>query len=110
MSKWVNNQNKYVQTALLMIYDAIAVNVAFLLALLLRFDMNYTSIDAPYLNGWMRFAPFYTVFCLIVFFILNLYKSIWKYASFTELLRVINATVFTFIFNGWPLHLPLGHS
>ena len=99
MGKLINNQNKYVQTALLMIYDAIAVNVAFLLALLLRFDMNYTSIDAPYLNGWMKFAPFYTVFCLIVFFILNLYKSIWKYASFTELLRVINATFFTFIFN-----------
>jgi FlaA1/EpsC-like NDP-sugar epimerase len=47
----------------------------------------------------MKFAPFYTVFCLIVFFILNLYKSIWRYASYTELLRLINATVFTFIFN-----------
>ena len=99
MKKWVKDQNKYVQTALLMIYDAAMVNFSFLLALLLRFDLSFESIDVQYFDGWLKFAPFYTIICIAVFFVLNLYKSIWRYASYTELLRVIVATAVTFVFN-----------
>lgn len=79
----------------LVIYDLMAVTAAFFLALLLRFDLHFSSIPQHYLEPWMKFAPFYAVFCIIVFFGLRLYKSIWRFASMKELERVTLATIIT---------------
>lgn len=79
----------------LIIYDLIAVSAAFFLALLLRFDLHFSAIPQHYLDPWMKFAPFYAVFCIIVFFWLRLYKSIWRFASIKELERVTLATIIT---------------
>ena len=65
----------------LMAYDLIAVNVAYFLALLLRFDLQYSAIPPNYLHDYLYFAPIYTVFCLILFLKCKLYQSIWQYAS-----------------------------
>lgn len=79
----------------LVIYDLMAVTAAFFLALLLRFDLHFSVIPQHYLEPWMKFAPFYAVFCIIVFFALRLYKSIWRFASMKELERVTLATIIT---------------
>ena len=81
--------------AFLVIYDLVAVNVAFFLALWLRFDMRYTLIPHIFLNSFIRFMPIYSVICLATFWCLRLYKSIWKYASVPELRQLILATVIT---------------
>ena len=85
----------HVVTVYLMIYDAIAINLSYFLALWLRFDCRYTQIGAEYIHSFARFAPIYTVICLIVFLLLKLYRSIWRFASFNELVRVIIATAVT---------------
>ncbi len=82
----------------LIIYDIIAVNFSYFFALLLRFDMSYSSIPAEYLHAFMVFAPFYTAFVLIAFTMFNLYNSLWRYASFSELNRIIIASVITTAF------------
>ena len=82
-------------TVYLMIYDAIAINLSYFLALWLRFDCRYTQIGAEYLHSFARFAPIYTVICIVVFLLLKLYRSIWRFASFNELVRVIIATAVT---------------
>lgn len=79
----------------LVIYDLIAVSAAFFLALLLRFDLNYSMIPQHYLVPWLKFAPFYAVFCIVVFYFLRLYKSIWRFASIKELERVTLVTIIT---------------
>ncbi len=79
----------------LFIYDILAVNVAFFLALWLRFDCHFSEIPEYYLEAYMRFAPIYTIVCLIVFWRARLYRSIWRFASYTELIRVGMATVVT---------------
>ena len=84
---------------LLCFYDIIVVNVSYVLALWFRFDCRYSSIPRNYMGSWFRFAPLYTAFCLIVFWFLRLYKSIWRFASFSELLRVVVASVVTGIFH-----------
>lgn len=84
-----------VVTVYLMIYDAIAINLSYFLALWLRFDCRYTQIDTNYLHSFARFAPIYTVICIVVFLLLKLYRSIWRFASFNELVRVIIATALT---------------
>jgi len=85
--------------ALLITYDVIAVNMAYFLALWFRFDCRFTRISTVYLQSWKAFIPVYTVFCIIIFFVLKLYKSIWRFASYNELLRVCMASVVTAVFH-----------
>lgn len=83
---------------LLGLYDSIAVALAYFLALWMRFDLNVSAIPREYFNGWLYFTPLYVVFCLFIFWVLRLYKSMWRFASYTELLRVIAATIITGLF------------
>ncbi len=82
-------------SALLIIYDVIAVTLAFFVALWFRFDCTYSEIPGKYLSAFFRFAPIYALVCVPVFIWLRMYNSIWRYASFTELVRVITATAIT---------------
>ena len=84
---------------LLILYDLAVVNFSYVMALWLRYDLKFSTIDPSYLKAWASFTPIYTVFCLIVFWRTRLYKSIWKYASYTELLYIIMATIITSVFH-----------
>ncbi len=79
----------------LVVYDAVAVTFAYFAALWLRFDLVFSKIPADYLDPWKDFAPFYAVFCIIVFALFRLYRSIWRFASFNELQRIATASVIT---------------
>lgn len=81
----------------LIIYDIIAVNFSYFFCLWLRFDLRFSNIPQTYLNSYLRFAPFYTVFVLIVFYALHLYKSLWRFASFSELNRIFASSVITIV-------------
>ena len=82
-----------VVTGILMVYDFMAICFSYLLALLVRFDFKFSSIESQYLQGCYKSVLFYALFCVILFWFLKLYKSIWRFASYSELLRVILATV-----------------
>lgn len=81
----------------LVVYDLIAVTLAYFLALLLRFDFAFSHIPILYLQTWAVFAPFYALICVLVFWRARLYRSIWRFASFTELMRITQATIATSI-------------
>lgn len=83
----------------LVIYDIIAINFAYFFGLWLRFDLRFTSIPAEYLSAFFKFAPVYTVFTIFVFAQLRLYNSLWRFASFSELNRVIVASAITTVFH-----------
>ena len=80
------------------IYDVIAVNFAYFFGLWIRFDLRYSSIPKMYLYPFLRFAPFYTIFAIIVFRAVGLYRSVWRFASFTELNHIFLATLITTAF------------
>ena len=99
---------------LLMVYDFAAVIVSFGIALWLRFDCKVTSVEPQYLTTYTKTIIVYALFCLVVFWFLRLYKSIWRFASYSELLRVILATVVTgVIYTGsllvFNLHMPVSY-
>ena len=84
---------------ILVIYDVIMVNLSYGLTLLVRFDFRYSSIPHKYLYAWLRFIPVYTIFVLIVFWYFRLYKSIWRFASFSELARIGVSSLITGVFH-----------
>ena len=83
----------------LIIYDVLAINAAYFIALWLRFDLRFSMIPSEYLTTYLKFAPIYTIFALILFNVLHLYNSVWRFASFTELNRIAIASLITMVFH-----------
>ena len=84
---------------IMVLYDILAINASYFLALLLRFDFRYSLIPEMYLKPYIRFAPIYTIFCIFIFAGCRLYKSVWRFASYDELIHVIEASVITTVFH-----------
>jgi len=83
--------------AWVMILDIIAVNVSYYLALLVRFYVNFEFRPSVgyYLDYFGRFAPIYTVICLIVFLLWRLYGGMWTYAGLNDMNRILGASLTT---------------
>ena len=82
--------------------DIAAVNLAYLLALLIRFYVNFNLRPVAaevYFPAWVRFTPFYTVICILVFMAFRLYGGMWRYAGINDMNRIILATLCTSVIN-----------
>lgn len=93
--KTIKIQHWKVIALYLMIYDIFAVNFSYFLGLWLRFDLRYSNIPKNYLHAFLKFAPIYTIAVLVIFYFLRLYNSLWRFASFNELNRILAASVIT---------------
>lgn len=80
------------------LFDILAVNLAYFVALVIRFYVNGefrpVAIDT-YLPAFWRFAPYYTVISIAVFVLFRLYNNRWRFAGIHDLNRVICASVVT---------------
>ncbi len=86
MGKWkIRHWHKI--SALLVIYDMLAVNLAYFIGLWLRYDFKFSQIEGEYIRVWLLFAPVYALISVAVFWRAKLYKSLWRFASFNELER-----------------------
>ena len=81
----------------LILFDMVAVNLSYYLALLIRFYVNNTfnSLAVQYVPAFWDFVPYYTVFCLVVFGLFRLYSRRWKYASTEDMNRIVTANLVT---------------
>ena len=84
---------------LLMAYDFVVVNLSYFLALWIRFDCKYSAIKKEYLLAWRQFIPIYSVFVLATFYLIGLYRSIWRFAGFEELIKIVKASIVTMFFH-----------
>ena len=93
-SKKFHIEHWYILSILLAVYDIMAVNVSYFLALLFRFDGFFSQIPDYYVRAYVKFIPIYTILCLVIFYASKMYQSVWQYASFNELARTcIGSTV-----------------
>lgn len=81
----------------LMVYDVVTVNLAYFMGLWIRYDFVFSSIPASYMRAFVNFVPIYSFVVLIAHMNLRLYKSIWQFASFNELIRIAISCVITSI-------------
>ncbi|MBR3534000.1 MAG: polysaccharide biosynthesis protein [Clostridiales bacterium] len=91
-----------VRAFIIALFDAIVIAVAFGVALLLRFEFDFELIKQQYLSAVLTVVSVFSIVTIIVFYLLRLYHSIWRFASVNELERLIIAwmiiTVFAVIF------------
>lgn len=88
----------FVKRLCLGIFDAFAVNLAYYLALVIRFYVNneFRAVATErYLPAFFKFAPYYTILSLIVFVLFRLYNNRWKHAGLHDLNRIVLANLVT---------------
>ena len=73
--------------------DALIVLSAYFLALMIRFDFSYSSIPRRWLDGFWKLIGFYILATVVILYLFRLYHSIWRFASISELARLILAWV-----------------
>ncbi|MCR2048370.1 polysaccharide biosynthesis protein [Acetatifactor muris] len=76
----------------LILMDIMAVMVSSFGAIFLRFEFSFKEIPKEYLERYEKFLPYTIVLTLFFFLIWKLYKSVWRYASATELINIAFAT------------------
>ncbi len=82
---------------LMAIYDVLVSNGSYLFGLWARFDFKYSQIPQEYFQAAVSFIPIYSGVVLIVFAAYYLYQSIWRFASYRELMRLVGANFVTFL-------------
>ena len=97
--KELGNKNRYfgldhwkLISLLLAVYDAVAVNAAFYIALWLRFDCKFWDIPHYYVDILADFAPIYAIACILIFRCCRLYNVIWRFAGMHELFLTVIAS------------------
>ena len=76
---------------MLVLYDLVAVNISYFLGLWLRENCKISAVLPIYGSNYLLAVLLSSVSCVIIFFILRLYHSIWRFASYTEILRTVVA-------------------
>lgn len=78
-----------------LILDILAVNVSYYLAILFRYYLRSRIIPGAtgFLSIFWRFAPYYTVICIVVFLLFRLYNGMWLYAGINDLNRIVLASL-----------------
>ena len=96
-NKRKNHARRFVANFFLALFDIIAVNVGYYLAILIRFYVanEFHEVAGQYINAFFKFAPAYTVICIAVFFAFKLYGGMWKYAGINDLNRIVSANIVT---------------
>ena len=82
-------------TLFLIGYDMVAILASYFGALWIRFDGRYQSIPENYLQMYKSTIWIYALCCLVIFWFAHLYRTIWRFASYSELIRVTAVTVVT---------------
>ena len=71
----------------LMFCDFLTIHLSYFLALWVRFDCVYGEIPAQYLQPCFRFITVYAVVAIALFWLFRMYRSMWRFASYGELIR-----------------------
>ena len=101
-----------IKAVFLMVYDVMAINISYFIALWIRFDGVFSEIPEKYLDPYVYFIPIYTLISLIIFYLLRMYHSVWEYVSVRELMRaalgsvaasIVHIVLITLIFGRMPI-------
>ena len=84
-------KGKKVRMVLLLVVDILLIQFSSFLGLWLRFDMQMSKIPPDYMDVMVKYAPFYTVVTVIIFFLLRLYSFMWSVAGMREEMHIVTA-------------------
>ena len=91
--KTIHDKGLILRQVFFMVLDVGAVIASSIGALLLRFNLSFKEIQAPYLeNAWQLMLP-NVLATLVIFWFFRLYHSVWRYVGMYELQQIVLASV-----------------
>lgn len=85
------------KTYILLAFDIIIINLAYFLALYLRFDASLIQIPRIYIRAFENYALINTVITIAIYSAFKLYRIILEYASYTELIKITQAVALSLL-------------
>lgn len=82
---------------ILLAFDIIIINLAYFLALFLRFDGSLIQIPRIYLKAFENYALINTAITIAIYSAFKLYRIILEYASYTELIKITQAVALSLL-------------
>ncbi len=80
---------------LMVLYDFAAVCFAWFAALWSRFDFRFSMIPVDYIRAYRLFILPYALVTVLLLAAFRLYRSLWRYASLSEFMRVLAVCILT---------------
>ena len=76
---------------ILVFYDIVATSLAYMIAMLARFDFNVMIVRQRYYENFIKILPILVIATLLVYYFTHLYHSVWTFASIVEAYRMVLA-------------------
>lgn len=91
----------------LMFIDTILINLAVILALVLRFEAD---IPGQYIDAYLSLVPYITIITLVSLYVFRLYHRMWQYASLDELFGILKSVTTSILILVMLIYtIPLSH-
>ncbi len=82
-----------VRRIFLIITDILLINGAVYLSLIMRFNVEISSIEEQYIRNYEKAVIPFTIITLVIFWSFRMYHSLWQYASIAELYKIVEACI-----------------
>ena len=94
MEKIIGERKKLlIRRVVLLIYDVIAVYIAAVAALFVRFEMRVNEQMIFYLGIFHHYIVPVLIVSILIFYFCHMYSSLWIYAGATEMVNIVTACV-----------------
>ena len=88
------NLVKLSRVLMLMGCDIVLINLAQFLALFVRFEFSMADLQASgFLDVVFDYAPWHTILTVMLFGLMGIYNSLWRYVSLEEAMRISGAAI-----------------
>ena len=86
--------NKYFRVIVLLLVDAIAFNLSYILSFLIRFEFDiHDAMFLSHFSSYLDNIISLTLIKIVIFFAFGMYKKLWKYADSEDMVKVIAASM-----------------
>ncbi len=87
-------KKKKVITAIIMLVDALVINIAFVMAFFIRFEGSFFISNVAQRNFDIYLSNIVTITLLklVIYYAFGLYRNLWKYASIYEVFQIMITT------------------
>lgn len=80
------------RTLALVLMDIMAIMISSFASLYIRYEFSFSAISGDFMRNYERLLPINICVGLLLFVVFKLYRSVWRYASATELINIVFAT------------------
>ncbi len=111
MKSFIGLRSSKSRMLLLCAVDIITIIVNSYLSLIIRYEGHFGWVPLEYINSLRAYLIINIICTIVIFMILNLYKSVWTYASIHEVLLVVASCILSTAFQAlgmliFNLHVP----